>query len=137
MSSMIFVNLPVSDVAASRTFFAQLGYAFDERFCDENAICLQISDQIYAMLLRRDYFAGFTPRPVADAHSTTEALIALTAESREAVDELLGKAVAAGAKDLRTMDEQNAAGHTYMYGRSYADLDGHIWEILWMEPSAA
>lgn len=137
MHSMIFVNLPVNDLAASRAFFTELGYDFDERFCDGNALCLRLGDPIYAMLLRRDFFAGFTPRPVADAHTATETLLALSADSREAVDALLDRVVLAGGVALRTLEEQNASGATFMYGRSYSDLDGHVWEVLWMDPELA
>jgi predicted lactoylglutathione lyase len=134
---MIFINLPVADLDASRGFFTELGYRFNEQFSDDNALCLEISDTIFAMLLRRDFFASFTPRAVADAHTVSEALLALSTDSRDAVDELLGRAVGAGGTALRTLEEKNEGGVAYMYGRSYADLDGHIWEILWMDPALA
>jgi hypothetical protein len=134
---MIFVNLPVFDLDASRGFFTKLGYAFNEQFSDDNALCMAISDEIYAMLLRRDFFAEFTPRSVADAHSVSEALFGLSADSRESVDALVDRAIAAGGADVRTMEEKDADGVTFTYGRSYADLDGHIWEIFWMDPTAA
>jgi predicted lactoylglutathione lyase len=137
MAQMIFVNLPVADLAASRRFFTAIGYRFDERFCDDHAHCLEISDTIYAMLLRTDLFAEFTPRPVSDAHRATEALLGLSADSREEVDLLADRALAAGGTLIRAQEERTPDGRVFMYGRSYADLDGHIWEAFWMDPSAA
>jgi hypothetical protein len=137
MPQMIFINLPVADLDASRAFFGAMGYRFNEQFCDGNALCLRISDTIFAMLLRRDFFASFTPRAVADAHAVSEALLCLSADSRDAVESLLDRALGAGGTALRTLEEKNETGTTYLYGRSYADLDGHIWEILWMDPTLA
>jgi predicted lactoylglutathione lyase len=132
MHQMIFVNLPVADLDRSRTFFTGLGYSLDERFCDDKALCLVLGDTHYAMLLRTEFFAGFTPHPVADAHRVTQTLLCLSAESRQAVDTLVDRALAAGGTEVR---EPLSEGD-HMYGRSYADLDGHIWEILWMDPTA-
>jgi hypothetical protein len=131
MPKMIFVNLPVKDVTASRSFFQSLGYGVNEQFSDDNAVCTVISDTIYAMLLRREFFAGFTPRPVADAHQVTEALIALSADSRADVDVTLDRALAAGGREVRDPMEDGP-----MYARAFSDLDGHIWEVLWMDPAA-
>lgn len=135
MSQMIFVNLPVRDLAKSREFFSKLGYAFNEQFCDGTAACLVISEQngIHAMLLTHEKAREFTPRPIADATKSTEVLICLSAESRNAVDRLVGKALEAGGSEVR---EPIITGE-FMYGRSFADLDGHIWEILWMDPAVA
>jgi predicted lactoylglutathione lyase len=137
MRRMIFVNLPVADLDASRAFFTAAGYRFNEPFCDGNALCLEISDSIFAMLLSREFFACFTPRDVADAHLVSETVLCLNADSREAVDELLERALDAGGTALRTLEDRTETGVTYLYGRSYADLDGHIWEILWMDPVLA
>lgn len=132
MHHLIFVNLPVADLGRSRRFFTELGYRFDERFCDdENALCLVLGERQYAMLLRTERFGDFTPLPVADAHTASEVLLCLSADSREQVDELVGRAVELGGTDVRTED------YGFMYGRSYADPDGHIWEIMWMDPRAA
>lgn len=131
MHQFIFVNLPVADVAVSRRFFAGLGYTFNEQFCEERTtLCLELGERLYAMLLQTDKFGEFTPRPVADAHATSEVLVCLSADSREQVDALVGRAVELGGRDVRSED------HGFMYGRSYADPDGHIWEIMWMDPAA-
>ncbi len=126
---LLFVNLPVADLARSRAFFTQLGYPFDEDFCDGDALCLRLGPTICAMLLRADLFAAFHDRRTAPAGSV-ETLLCLSAESREAVDALVDRAVLAGGQDVRTED------HGLMYGRSYSDLDGHIWEVMWMDPRA-
>lgn len=126
---MIFVNLPVADLERSRAFFTGLGYTFNETFCDENALCLELGPTLYAMLLRKDFFATFHTADTAGP-GTVEALLCLSAESREAVDSLVGAAVAAGGSEGRAED------HGWMYGRSYTDLDGHIWEIMWMDTAA-
>lgn len=128
---MIFVNLPVNDLAASKKFFTELGYSINPRFSDESTASVVISDTIVAMLLNRQKYAEFTKKEIADATRSSEVLIALSAESREKVDELVDKAVAAGG---------SVAGDTqdlgFMYGRSFDDLDGHTWEIVWMDPAA-
>ncbi len=131
MSTKIFVNLPVKGLKKSVEFFTKLGYTFNPQFTDENATCMIISDDIYAMLLVDSYFKGFTRKQVADATKTTEVLIALSADSREAVDDLVNKAVAAGGRTPN--DKQD---HGFMYQWGYEDLDGHLWEIMWMDPSA-
>ncbi len=132
MHRMIFVNLPVRDIDASRAFFTALGYAFNEGYSDENALCLELGDNLCAMLLRREFFQTFTPREVADAGVVTEVLVALSVDGRDDVDRLVDRAVAAGGTEAREPQD-----HGFMYGRSYADPDGHIWEILWMDPAAA
>lgn len=131
MSTKIFVNLPVRDLEKSRAFFSSLGYSFDAQFSDENAACLVISDDIFAMLLVEPYFRTFTKREVADSRTTTEAIIALSAESRAQVDDLADRALAAGGEPAG--DPQD---HGFMYGRGFYDLDGHHWEFMWMDPSA-
>jgi uncharacterized protein len=132
MPQMIFINLPVADVDTSRKFFTELGYSFNERFSDQNALCLVISDTIHAMLLRREFFQTFTPREVVDAHQASEALLGLSAESRQEVDTLVDAALRAGGSEVREPVSQG----DLMYGRAFADPDGHIWEIFWMDPAA-
>jgi uncharacterized protein len=134
MHSMIFVNLPVADLEASRAFFTALGYRFDEPFCDDDALCLRLGVASYAMLLRQDFFARFAPGAVADARKTTEMTLCLSVGSRPAVDALVEAAEAAGGVGLRRVEQADALGATCVYGRSYADLDGHVWEIIWTDP---
>jgi len=128
---MIFVNLPVNDLGASKKFFTELGYTINPQFSDDNAASIVISDTIVAMLLTKAFYATFTQKEIADATKTSEVLVALGAESREKVDELVDKALAAGG---------SPAGQTqdlgFMYGRSFDDLDGHTWEVVWMDPAA-
>jgi predicted lactoylglutathione lyase len=128
---MIFVNLPVADLDASKKFFTELGYSINPQFSDETAASVVISDTIVTMLLTKEKYAQFTKKEIADATRTSEVLIALSAESREKVDELVEKAIAAGG---------TASGETqdlgFMYGRSFDDLDGHTWEVVWMDPAA-
>jgi len=115
--------------AGFRTVFTGLGYSFNDEFSDDKAQCLVISDTIFAMLLKRDFFATFTDRPVANAQETSQVLLCLSPDSREHVDQLVDKAVSGGGKEVRSATDQRG-----MCGRSFADLDGHIWEILWMQP---
>lgn len=129
---MLFLNLPVADLAASKTFFEKLGFAFDPRFASEECACLVLNEQAYVMLLTRERFGSFTPTPVADAHTVTEALICVSADTRAGVDALADAAIAAGGEDAREPED-----HGFMYGRSFRDLDGHIWEVAWMDPKAA
>ena len=133
MNSMIFVNLPVSDLPRSKRFFTALGYRFDPKFTNDDAACMVINEgSIYAMLLTRGFFQQFTPREIADATRTTEVLTCLSAPSRAAVNELVEKALAAGGTEPRPPQD-----HGFMFGRSFADPDGHIWEIMWMDPKQA
>jgi hypothetical protein len=131
MATKIFVNLPVKDLQRSMDFFGKLGYSFNPQFTDENAASMVISEDIYAMLLTEAYFQTFITKSIVDAHKSTEVLLALSADSREEVDALMEKALAAGATEVR--DPQD---HGFMYGRAYNDLDGHIWEVFWMDPTA-
>lgn len=131
MHTMIFVNLPVADLDASKAFFGSMGYRFDERFSDENAAALVLGETMVAMLLRRDFYQSFVPgRQIIDAETTSGAILCLDADSRAVVDELVGEALAAGATAGNTED------HGFMYGSSFYDLDGHGWEIMWMDPAA-
>lgn len=127
----IFVNLAVADLARSVEFFNELGFAFDPRFTDETATCLVVSDDAFVMLLQEDRFGDFTKKHLTDSKVQIEAIVAVSAQSREEVDELADKALAAGgapASDPVEMD--------FMYTRSFDDLDGHQWEVVWMDPSA-
>lgn len=128
---MIFVNLPVNDLDASKKFFTELGYTINPQFSDENAASVVISDTIVAMLLKKPFYSTFTKKEIADSAQTSEVLICLSAESREKVDELVEKAVAGGG----TVSDQ-VQDHGFMYGRAFDDLDGHTWEIMWMDPAA-
>ncbi|MFD3587913.1 VOC family protein [Streptomyces sp. NPDC058683] len=128
---MIFVNLATNDVAASRKFFTELGYPINPQFSTDDCACVVISDTIIAMLLSKQRYADFTKKEIADSTKTSEVLICLSAESREKVDELVEKAVAAGGTANEDGQDQG-----FMYGRSFDDLDGHSWEVVWMDPAA-
>lgn len=128
---MIFVNLAVNDVDASKKFFTELGYTINPQFTTDDCACVVISDTIIAMLLGRQRYSDFTQKEIADSTKTSEVLLCLSAESREKVDELVDQAIAAGG--TATGD---AVDHGHMYGRSFDDLDGHTWEIMWMDPAA-
>ena len=129
MGTKIFVNLPVKDLNKSKEFFAKLGFTFNPQFTNQNAACMVISEDNYAMLLVESFFKTFTKKEIVDAKKNTEVLIALSAENKAKVDEMLGKALAGGAKEPRAPQD-----HGFMYGRSFEDPDGHIWEIFWMDP---
>lgn len=127
MPTRIFVNLPVRSLARAVAFFEHLGYHFDPKFTDENAACMIVGDNIFVMLLVEPFFQTFTPKPVADAHRTTEAIVCIAVDSRATVDSLVDKAIDAGALPGKTRDLGT------MYQRSYHDLDGHLWEVLHMQ----
>ena len=129
MNKQIFVNLPVKDLKRSIDFFGKLGYTFNPQFTDDKAACMVISDDIFAMLLVEDFFKSFTFKEIPDTKKTAELTIALSAESKAAVDQHIEKAVKAGG-----VSSQPASDMGFMYSRSFQDLDGHIWEILWMDP---
>ena len=133
MPRMIFVNLPVSDLQRSRAFLEALGAVNEPKFTDETAACMTISESIHVMLLTRDKFAQFTPRPIADANAASEVLLCLSADSRESVDTTVERAVSAGG----TADPAPKQDYGVMYGRSVSDPDGHIWEIMWMDAAGA
>ena len=130
MSRKLFVNLPVKDLEKSMAFFSTLGFEFNRQFTDEKAACMVISSEAFAMLLTEPFWKTFTEREICDTRSHTEALLALSCESRAAVDEIVKKAIAAGG--AHAMPPQD---HGFMYGWSFYDLDGHHWEVLWMDPS--
>ena len=127
---LVFVNLPVADLPASKEFFGKLGFEFDPKFTDDSCACMVVSEQAYVMLLDKTRFADFTPKPVADAAST-EAILCLSAEDRDGVDALADAALAAGGTPAN-----DPMDHGFMYGRSFHDLDGHQWEVMWMSAEA-
>lgn len=128
MNKQIFVNLPVKDLNKSKAFFSALGYTFNPQFTNESGACMIISDNsIYAMLLTEEFFKTFTDKQIAKAHEVTEVLNCLSCESREEVDSLVAKALAAGGKAPRPPQD-----HGFMYAHSFEDLDGHTWELVHM-----
>ncbi|MEU3905233.1 VOC family protein [Streptomyces goshikiensis] len=129
-ATMIFVNLPVKDLDASKAFWGKLGYSFNAQFTDENCASMVISDTIVAMLLTEARFKDFTHKAITDTSTSTEVLLCLSSESRTAVDELVDAAVGAGATEPRPAQDYGT-----MYGRAFEDLDGHTWEIMWMDPA--
>ena len=132
MAKMIFVNLPISDLQRSTAFYEAIGAEKVEQFCDGTASCMKFSEAIHAMLLTHDKFRQFTPKTIADARTTSEVLICLSAESREEVDATVAKAAEAGGG----ADPCPKQDYGFMYGRSFEDPDGHIWEVMWMDPAA-
>ena len=132
MPRAIFVNLSCEDLKRSKAFFEALGFSFNPQFTNDDAACLVISDTIYAMLHTPASFRRFTSKEIADAHDTTEALFALQVDSKEVVNEIFDKALAAGGRAPR-----EAQDHGFMYERAFEDPDGHIWEIFWMNTQAA
>ncbi|HEX2778121.1 MAG TPA: VOC family protein [Gemmatimonadaceae bacterium] len=125
----LFVNIPVSDLQRSIRFFEGLGFAFNRQFTDGTATCMLVGEDAYFMLMIRDRFAGFTKRPVGDPQRETTALFALSVNSRDEVDAMVKQAVALGGS--HALDPQD---HGFMYGWSFYDLDGHHWEVMWMDP---
>ncbi|MER5277439.1 VOC family protein [Streptomyces sp. NPDC002809] len=131
MPQMIFVNLPVKNIETTKGFFGKLGYSFNPQFSDEHTACLVISDTIFAMLLEEPRFKDFTKKEIADASKSTEVILALSAESRQKVDELVDTALASGGSPANETQDLG-----FMYGRSFQDPDHHIWEVVWMDPEA-
>lgn len=131
MAQKIFVNLPVRDLKKSMGFFSKLGFTFNAQFTDETAACMIISEDIYVMLLTENKFKMFTPKQVCDATKFTEVLVCLSSASRDEVNEMVRKAVGAGGTTYKQPED-----HGFMYGHGFQDLDGHIWELAFMEPSA-
>lgn len=131
MARQIFVNIPVKDLNKAITFYTHLGFTFNEQFTDENATCMIISEDIMVMLLREKFFKNFTPKPISNAKENTEVIICISAESREEVDKFVRLAIEAGGKAL--MPKQD---HGWMYGHGFEHLDGHMWEISYMDMSA-
>jgi predicted lactoylglutathione lyase len=131
MTRKIFVNLPVKDLKKSMDFFSKLRFTFNAQFTDETAACMIISADIYVMLLSESKFKTFTPKQICDANKNTEVLVCLSSVSRDEVNEMVRKAVAAGGTTYKEPED-----HGFMYGHGFQDLDGHIWELAFMEPSA-
>jgi len=129
MKTQIYVNLPVKDLKRSTTFFEKLGFELNPKFSDERATCVVLAENMYAMLLVESFFQTFTNKPISDATKSTEVLVCLSCESREKVDDLVKKAIAAGGRAPREPQDQG-----FMYGHGFEDLDGHIWELIFMEP---
>ncbi len=131
-SRLIFINIPVKDLPATQKFFGALGFQFDPKFTDDSCACMVVSEQAYVMLLDQTRFASFTAKPVADARASTEAILCVSADDREGVDSFADAALAAGGTVANDPMDQG-----FMYGRSFHDLDGHLWEVMWMSPEAA
>jgi predicted lactoylglutathione lyase len=133
MATKIFVNLPVKDLDKSKEFFTKIGFTINPQFTNEKAACVVISDTIFAMILKEEFFKTFIPKKeISDATKSTEVLVALSLESKEQVNEMIEKAFAAGA-----MESRPAEDHGFMFSRSFEDPDGHIWEVFWMDMNAA
>lgn len=133
MPQMIFVNLPVTDLAKSKAFYEAVGAVNNPAFTDDTAACMVVEEgSIHVMLLTHEKWATFTSKAIPDAHSTAQVLLCVSADSREAVDGQVGKAVKAGGK----ADPTPTQDYGFMYGRSFEDPDGHIWEVMWMDPTA-
>ncbi len=130
MPTNIFVNLAVKNLDKTKEFFSNLGYTFNQQFSNDKGACMVISETIYAMLISEAYFKTFIPnKEISDTSKSKEVLLALSADSRQQVDDLVDKAIAAGGKNFRDPDD-----HGFMYSRSFEDLDGHVWEVFWMNP---
>ena len=132
MAAKIFVNLPVKDLDKSKEFFTKIGFSINPQFTNEKAACVVISETIFTMILKEEFFKTFIHnKEISDATKSTEVLVALSAESKEQVNEMLEKAIAAGAKEYRAAED-----HGFMFSRSFEDPDGHIWEVFWMDMNA-
>jgi predicted lactoylglutathione lyase len=132
MSRLVFLNLPVTDVKASKAFFTKLGFTFNEKFEDETTTCMVINDGAsYAMLMEQEKFASFAAKPFADPATTTQTIVGISAADRAGVDTLADAALAAGGKEAKP-----AQDYGFMYGRSFYDLDGNHWEVMWMDEAA-
>ena len=133
MATQIYVNLPIKNLARSVAFFSQLGFKFNPKFTNDKATCMVVNEEnSYVMLLVESFFKTFTPNPICDAHKSTEVLVCLSTESRGKVDEMVTKALAAGATTYN-----QAQDHGFMYQHGFQDLDGHLWEIMYKDPGAA
>ena len=130
MKNQIYVNLPVRDLKRSNDFFKSLGFQLEPKFSNDQASCVILGENMFAMLLVEVFFKTFTSKPVCDATKSTEVLVCLSCESRAKVDDLVKKAVTAGARVLKEPQD-----HGFMYGHGFEDLDGHVWELIYMEPN--
>jgi uncharacterized protein len=131
MTGQIYVNLPVKDLNKTVEFFTKLGFTFNPQFTDENATCMIIDSNIFVMLLVEKYFGTFTKKAISDTTKDTEVIIALATESREKVDEMLSNVLKAGGSEPREPQD-----HGWMYGRSFQDINGHLWEVIYMDEKA-
>jgi len=131
MTTKIFVNLPVKDLNKTIEFFTKLDFKFNSQFTDENATCMIVGEDIFIMLLVEKFFKTFTKKEICDTKKNTEVIVALSAESREKVDQMINKAIEAGGRESREPQD-----HGWMYGRSFEDIDGHLWEIIYMDETA-
>ena len=131
MNTQIFVNLSVKDLSKSIDFFTKLNFSFNAQFTDETATCMIVGENIFVMLLTEAKFKEFTPNDICDATKETEVLVCLSCENQTDVDEMVSKAIAAGGTTFKEPQD-----HGFMYGHGFQDLDGHIWELIFMEPSA-
>ena len=131
MATKIFVNLPIKDLNRTVDFFTKLGFSFNPQFTDENATCMIIGEDIFVMLLVEKFFKSFTKKEICDATKDAEVIIALSAESREKVDQMINRVIQAGGRESREPQD-----HGWMYGRSFQDIDGHLWEVIYMDVGA-
>jgi uncharacterized protein len=131
VTTKIFVNLPANDLNKTIEFFTKLGFKFNPQFTDENATCMIVGEDIFVMLLVEKFFKTFTKKEICDTSKNTEVIVALSVEGREKVDQMINKAIEAGGKESREPQD-----HGWMYGRSFEDINGHIWEIIYMDESA-
>ena len=131
MARKIFVNLPIREMERSQAFFKSLGFSFNPQFTNEQGACMVVSEDIFVMLLVEPFFQTFTKKPVSDARKSTEVLVCLSCESRDEVDGLVKKALAAGGTAPNAPQD-----HGFMYAHGFEDLDGHVWELVWMDPAA-
>jgi predicted lactoylglutathione lyase len=132
MSRKIFVNLPIRDMERAKAFFGALGFSFNPQFTNDQGACMVVAEDIFVMLLVEPFFQGFTKKRIADAKASTEVLVCLSCDSRAEVDDLVKKALAAGGTAPNAPQD-----HGFMYGHGFEDPDGHLWELVWMDPKAA
>jgi len=133
MARQVFINLPIKNMERSQAFFRALGFGFNPQFTNEQGACMVINDGAsYAMLLVEPFFQTFTRKPISDAKKSSEVLVCLSCESRDEVDSLVKKALAAGGTAPNAPQD-----HGFMYGHGFEDLDGHVWVLMWMDPNAA
>ena len=132
MATKIFVNLPVKNLNKTIEFFTKLGFKFNPQFTDENATCMIVGEDIFVMLLIENFFKTFTKKQISDTSKNTEVIVALSVEGREKVDQMINKAIEAGGRESREPQD-----HGWMYGRSFEDINGHLWEVIYMDENAA
>ena len=130
MTTQIFMNLPVKDLDRSVQFFTALGFTFNQDYTDQNATCMVVNDDAYVMLLVEKFFQTFTSKEIVDATSATEAIMAFSVDSRDAVDQMVSKALDAGGTESQPVQD-----YGFMYSHSFQDPDGHLWEVMWMDPA--